>query len=409
MRRSSWLTILLVIVVGSAVGIGVGSYLAWLIPAMRHTQTPVSALLSNPFGDQRYVRLLMVGEDDTHKGTRHANGLSDTLVVFAIDTQTRDIRGISIPRDTRVRIPGHGVCKINAAHSYGGPELTRQVVTHLLGVNLDYYVKVNTTGLREMVDLVGGVYVEVEKNMYYRDRRGGLLINLKAKPGKQLLNGQQAEGYVRFRHDTFGDYGWETIDGEKHARGRVVRQQYFFRALANRILAMPTKRQRADFLRQCYENKYIVSDLNLMDWQGMADLLKDIQPDNIAMDVMPGQVGDGYVIPDRQKLNEVVTRNLRFQGTVGEQMAKVEVLNGSGVGGAAGRVARRLEAAGFDVTRTDNATSFDYNRCRIITRNPDDDDVRRVANMLDGQVIEEESAGDDQIDVTVIVGRDYED
>ena len=411
MTRTSWTAVVLVIVVGSAVGIGAGSFLAWWLPVMKATNTGLGDLLGSPFGDRRYVRILMVGEDDSAKRNANGNGLSDTLVVFALDTETREVRAVSIPRDTRVAIPSHGKCKINAAHVYGGPELTRQVVNDLLGVDVDYYVKINTAGLRGMVDLLGGIYIVVDKNMRYTDRRGGLRINLKANTEKQLLNGRDAEGYVRFRHDRDGDCGWDVVDGKRVPTGRIVRQQYFFRALANRILSLPTKRQRADFLRQSYEKKYIVSDLNMKDWDGLADILKDIRPEKIIMDVLPGELreigGGSYVIPDYEKIADVVARNLLFEGPVGEQMAKVEVLNGSGKVGAASRVADRLKEAGFEVTRTDNATTFDYDKCCVIKHNGSAQGAERIAALLDCDDIREESASGGKVDVTVIVGRDY--
>ena len=367
MRRTSWVAILLVIVIGAGVGIGAGLFLAKWTHIMRVTGTPWFGG-GNPFGPKVYVKILMLGEDNTAKGRKDGNGLSDTLVVFAINMNTREIRGISIPRDTRVGIPGHGTCKINAAHVYGGPELTRKVVSDLLGVPIDYYLKTTTTGLRGMVDELGGVYMVVNEDMRYTDRRGGLHINLHASPNKQLLNGDQAEQYVRFRHDLHGDFGWEIKDGKRVPAGRVVRQQQFMQALANRVLAMPGNTERAEFLTNAYEKGYIVSDLNLWHWQKLADYFKDVTQQKIAMEVLPGSpqmVGKGsFVVPDMEKVPDVVECMLLFRGPApGQEMAKVEVLNGCGIGGVAKSVADKLKDAGFEVTRTDNAESSNYDRC----------------------------------------------
>ena len=411
MRRTSWVSVVLVILLGSVVGIAGGSFLAWWLPLARATHTGFWDIVGNPFGSERYVRLLMIGEDDTAKKVKNGNGLSDTLVVIAIDTETKDIRAISIPRDTRVEIPGHGTSKINAAHVYGGPLLTKQVVQDLLGTNIDYYVKTNTSGLRDLVDLVGGVYIVVDKNMRYTDRHGGLYINLRASPEKQLLNGRQAEGFVRFRHDAFGDSGYKMKDGQKVATGRIIRQQYFIRALANRILSLASKRDRARVIQTAYEKKYIVSDLNLKDWDGLADFFKDIDPQKIAMSVVPGgpqNIGGGsYWVPDMDELRMVVAQNMLFQGIPEEEKARIEVLNGSGIRGAAIKVADRLKEAGFEVTRTDNASNFDYSRCCIITHKGKTEPVQRIAKLLNCEDIREENGSNDAIDVTVIVGRDY--
>ena len=196
---------------------------------------------------------------------------------------------------------------------------------------INYYIKTNTTGLRGMVDLVGGVYMVVDKNMHYTDRHGGLHINLKASPEKQLLNGKQAEGFVRFRHDAIGDSGYRIKDGKKVPAGRIVRQQYLHEGACepHSQLCRPSASGR-EFLQTAYERQYIVSDLNLKDWDGLSDFFKDIKPEQIKMAVLPGapgMVGRGsYWIPDATEIAEGVAVSLLFQ----DPPPKVEVLNGSG-------------------------------------------------------------------------------
>lgn len=413
MKNTSWIAVVAVIMLGAAVGIAGGTFLAWWLPIARATHTGIGDMFGGPFGGQEQVRVLMIGEDDTARRRKDGYGLSDTLVVFAMDTKTKEVRALSIPRDTRVEIPGHGICKINSAHVHGGPLLTKQVVQDILGVPIDYYVKTNTGGLRNLVDMLGGVYIQVEKNMRYTDRHGGLYINLKASSEKQLLNGKEAEGYVRFRHDAFGDSGFTYEDGQKVATGRIVRQQKFMRALANRVLSLPSKRERAKVLQQAYEKEYIVSDLNIRDWDGLSEFFKDVKPEEMAMDVLPGaprNIGGGsYWVADEEEMRLVVERNLLFQGPVGEKAAKVEVLNGSGIKGAASKVADKLKEAGFEVTRTDNAPEFDHQKCKIIARGSVEEPVNRIARLLNCDDISKEDISDGQADVTVIVGRDFAD
>jgi len=405
MRGASWIAAILVVLIGSAVGIAGGTFLAVWLPTMRATHTTFCDFLTGPFGGERYVRIMMIGEDDTAKKNKNGNGLSDTLVIMALDTKTRDIRAISIPRDTRVEIPNHGTCKINSAHVYGGPELTRQVVKDLLGVPIEYYIKTNTHGLRGLVELVGGVYIKIDKDMHYVDHHGGLFIDLKAGPEKQLLNGKQAEGFVRFRHDLYGDSGYDIVNGKKIPAGRIARQQIFMRALANRILSLPTRRERARVLETAYDRQYIVSDLNLKDWDGLSDFFKDIRPEKIEMAVLPGRpemVGSGsYWLPDTKDIPEVVAQNLLFR----DPNPKVEVLNGSGIVGAAKKIADQLTQAGFEVTRTDNAPKSDYHQSQIITRKGKTEPVMRIAALIGCNEIVEDGAPNKSADVTVIVGR----
>ncbi|TFG61718.1 MAG: LytR family transcriptional regulator [Gemmatimonadales bacterium] len=407
------MAILAVVIVGSVVGVTGALFLRGSLPgivSIGEIFRP-SILESKPI-----VRILMLGEDNSGSKKTGRHGLSDTLVVLAINNQTnpKQIRAISIPRDTRVEIPGHGFCKINSANVFGGPELSKEVIERILGVDIDYYLATSTGGLRGLVDMVGGVYIIVEENMNYDDKWQDLHIHLKASPEKQLLNGVEAEGYVRFRHDRWGDSGWRIVDGKKVPAGRIARQQYFMRALANRVLALPTKRERADVLSKAYEKGYIMSDLNLKDWGALVEFMKNVDPEKMGMAVLPGGPGmkgqASYWIPDDAKIPEVVAKQMRFEsGTDEDSSATVEVLNGCGVVGAAGKVAQKLQEAGFQVTKQGNVPGFTYDRCCVITRRGNTTGVQRIASLLSCTDIREEARGSGRPDVTVIVGRDYSD
>jgi len=143
MRGASWIAVLLVIAIGSAIGIAGGTFLAVVLPSMRATGTGLGDYCRG-VPRQRYVRIMMIGEDDTAKHNTSHRGLSDTLVVLAIDTQTKDIRAISIPRDTRVEIPAWNV-QDQLRSRLRGPT-SRQVVQICWEWRTsDYYIKTNTT------------------------------------------------------------------------------------------------------------------------------------------------------------------------------------------------------------------------------------------------------------------------
>lgn len=412
-RAPSLVTVVVVIALGAVVGVlGALKLKDIPIPGFPGIANITEILRTSELESKPIVRILLIGEDDTGSKKSGRHGLSDTLVVLAINNETnpKQARLISIPRDTRVRIPGHGTNKINAANAFGGPELSRQVIENMLGVDIDYYLATSTKGLRGLVDLVGGVYIIVDQNMKYTDRSQKLYINLKASPEKQLLNGAQAEGFVRFRHDRWGDSGYKIVDGKKVATGRIARQQYFMRALANRVLALPTKRERAAVLSEAYEKGYIESDLNIRDWGALADFMKDIDPEKIGMAVLPGQPGSeghaSYWLIDDAKLPTVVALQMRFEGEE-EDDSTVEVLNGCGVAGVAGRVADKLQKAGFQVTKQGNAPEFTYDRCCVISRNGRTPGVQRIASLLNCRDIRTEAKdGKSLPDITVIVGRD---
>jgi len=144
---------------------------------------------------------------------------SDTIMVAHINPADKEVKLVSIPRDTLAMIPGRGLDKINHAFAYGGVPLSRVTVARFLGIDIPYYVTIDVSGLAEIIDRLGGITVDVEKRMYYVDYAGDFFVDL--KPGIQTLNGREAVGYVRFRHDSEGD------------TGRIGRQQKFLRSLAN--------------------------------------------------------------------------------------------------------------------------------------------------------------------------------
>jgi len=175
--------------------------------------------LANAFFMKEKINLLVLGVDARDDDV----GRSDTAFVVTIDTSAKKITMLSIPRDTRVKIEGHGWDKMNHAYAFGGSKLSKSTVENLLGIPLDYTVVMNFQGFVRMIDALGGVTIDVEKRMFYSDPyddNGGLFIDL--YPGVQKLNGKTAMEYVRYR-DEEGDIG------------RVARQQKFLKALLQEI------------------------------------------------------------------------------------------------------------------------------------------------------------------------------
>ena len=171
---------------------------------------------------RRPMNLLLVGTDITFdavtgKPMPESQGRTDSILMLHFDPVRYRVCILSIPRDSFVEIPGYGWQKINAAHVYGGINLTKNTIAKLTGKNLDYYLEVNPYGVIKLVDLLGGIRIYIEKDMYYVDRAQNLYINL--KKGWQKLSGKEAQNYLRFRHDEQGDIG------------RIARQQNFLQTL----------------------------------------------------------------------------------------------------------------------------------------------------------------------------------
>ncbi len=148
---------------------------------------------------------------------------SDTLLVASIDPSTKKGVLFSVMRDTWVAIPGHGHDRVNTALSIGGPKLAMETVGNLLGIPIQYYVYTDFQGFIALVNSLGGVPIEVEKDMNYVDNADGNRFDIHLKKGLQNLNGEQALQYVRFRHDARSDFA------------RTERQRTFLKALADQL------------------------------------------------------------------------------------------------------------------------------------------------------------------------------
>ncbi len=152
--------------------------------------------------EKKPLNILLLGVDERTNDV----GRSDALMVMSLDPAKDKMQLISIPRDTRTKIVGHGTTdKINHAYAFGGTDMSIQTVENFLDIDLDYYVKINMEGLAEMVDAVGGITVNNEIDWY---DEGYYKKGYHYKKGELTLNGAQAMGYVRMRHlDPRGDFG----------------------------------------------------------------------------------------------------------------------------------------------------------------------------------------------------------
>ena len=196
--------------------------------------------------------LLILGTDitfdiKTGEPIEGTDGRTDSILLVRIDPVHYKMNMLSIPRDSFVNVPGYGLQKINAAHVLGGMPLVKQTLQELTGKKIDYYLKVNPYAVIRLVDLLGGVKVYVDKDMYYVDRAQNLNINLKR--GWQKLSGKDAQGFVRFRHDALGDLG------------RIDRQQRFLQAVFQSF-THPTNLLKAPVALEI-ALKYIQTDLPL--------------------------------------------------------------------------------------------------------------------------------------------------
>jgi len=210
--------------------VGLVAAIFWYMPEEVDIGGTVEAALNpreSAFGKKRALTVLLLGVDYNYdnKAQRHTKGArSDTILVLRVEPLGKSLTMMSLPRDLFVGIGKnavHGYDRINAAHSYGGPKLAVETVEQVTGLRIDHFVAVKSDIVAELVDAIGGVPIKVEKRMDWDDNWAGLHIHL--KPGDQILSGEDAVGYCRFRQDEEGDFG------------RIRRQQKFLTALLKEL------------------------------------------------------------------------------------------------------------------------------------------------------------------------------
>lgn len=200
-------------------------------------------------GEER-VNILVLGVD-SRKMRPGEMPRSDTMMVVSIDPKSKTYDLFSILRDTYIHVPGHGETRINAALGYGGPELSMETVQEFTGLPIHFYVKTDFEGFKSLVDAVGGVDLEVEKNMRYRDPADKGKYDINLKKGFQHLDGNKALQYVRFRHDATSDYS------------RTERQRKLLAALAEKMKRTSTLIQLPGILEKLAP--YVETNMQFMD------------------------------------------------------------------------------------------------------------------------------------------------
>lgn len=255
---------LLVLGLGIAIGYGlasplpslVGSAMAGLVHAPRGI-----AVIVDPLGIGER-RVLVMGSDVIG---------GNTDVMFTVQVKDGVTHITQVPRDTFVETPELGVLKANALYASGGPESAKAEVGRLLAMPVQKHIKVNLNAVAKVADALGGVEVDVPKSMYYVDNAQGLLIDL--LPGRQVLKGEDLEGFLRFRHDELGDLG-------RMERQRLVLAEVF------RKLVQPATLARLPALLQI-AGEDIRTDLTPIE---MTQLLTAMTRSKLSTQRLPGRL-----------------------------------------------------------------------------------------------------------------------
>ena len=246
------------------------------------------------------VNVLVLGGDKVAQNT-------DTMMLVNFNPVTAKINILSIPRDTKVRI-NKKTHKINAAYPLGGGEQAIESVSDLLGVDIKYYVYVDTSTFRKVIDILDGVDYYVPEDMDYDDPIQNLHIHL--KKGQQRLNGEKAEQYMRFRQNNRGKVT-KNYDGSDLKR--IDAQQNFIRELIRQKVNIVYITKMNDILNVVFNN--IDTNITLDEVLKLSKNINKVNADEVTMLKLPGESAYinnlWYYEMDREQASEIVNQYFR--------------------------------------------------------------------------------------------------
>ncbi len=399
-----------------------------IIALSAYLLTHVTKISSNPFAigklkgeaDGRINIMLLGIGDPGHDGET----LADTNMVVSINTKTNEAAMISIPRDTRVKIPGYGYNKINQAHAdgfsnnkdQGGIDLAKQTIESTLEIPIHYYVRANFTGLKQMVDAVGGIDINVTEALYDPefpcDKNQYKSCGFKIKAGTQHMDGATALKYARCRKGNCGD-----------DFGRALRQQEVLTAVRSKAISAQTLINPAklnSLMNAASSN--IKTDLSVNNISRLIDLSKKIDQSktiNVVFSTKPNGFlkqsnSSSDLVPVDGTFSAIAefVKNVFTVGPIWAEEPTVVIENGTAVSGIGNKFSKQLMASSpyIVIVNVTNALKRDYTVSKIIDHSGGK--KPRTAAYLEGllhikPVAPETTVNVPPADFEIILGTDY--
>ncbi|MDA0672611.1 MAG: LCP family protein [Cyanobacteria bacterium] len=337
-----------------------------------------------------------------HSLVNSFDGLSDTMLLVRFNPHTNQLVVLSLPRDTRTWVAGE-LTKLNEANTYGGPALAARSVSQLLGgVAIDRYVRINVQGVEKLVDALGGVTVNVPKDMRYQDDSQHLYINLKA--GEQSLNGNQALQFLRFRYDDKGDIG------------RIQRQQMMMRAIIEQTLTPATVSRLPKILSVI--QSHVDTNLSVEELLALAGFASQTNSSNVQMLMLPGDFSSpsefelSYWLPNLSEIDNLVAEYFSFgtqQVSASEDPAylRIAIQDSTGDPIAVDALINALEDNGYYNVYVHDDWNQELPITRIVAQGGDQASAETLQRFLGVGEVRVESTGVLNSDITIQLGRDW--
>ncbi len=422
-----WLVVAVLVAAGALAG-GVKLYFDHSVSALRATSPENRAAaqeLAEISGADEPAVAIIIGYDQ-QAGASAAGSRSDTVMLVRVDPDENAVTMLSFPRDLVVSHPGcqgHSpwTGRINEAYAYCGTRGTISTVKKLTGIPINYLITINFRAFKKIVDRLDGVYMDVDQR-YFNDIPDQGYPMLDLKPGYQLLNGDDALDFVRFRHTDSDLY-------------RVVRQQEFVKALKQRVSSAWDIFELPGIVKAVTENIEVAKGggkpISSGEVLGYANALYGLPAGHFQQVPLEGVSGYFELEVSDSSLQEAVRRFSNPDVSSSERAitvatgqkpkeetgpppsaVSIKILNGNGEDGSADEAAVLLGQIGYQTRNGGNADNFDYFRTRVLY-DPEVEGGRVAAQEvaeLFGDAEVEEAPGGKQLSTTlqVIVGKTFQ-
>jgi LCP family protein required for cell wall assembly len=384
LRILGWAVLVLAVLVGGTAG-GAYLYLHETVAAVAPRSVEVKRALKalDVALPGQPATALVIGYDRRKEEAEGTPSRSDTLMLVRADPGAKTISMLSFPRDlsVEVRCPGRTpfVSKINAAYATCGPSGALATVANLTGLPINYIVTINFRGFRQLVDKLGGVWLDVDRR-YFNDRGGPTgYAKINLRPGYQQLNGTKALDFVRFRHTDSDVY-------------RTARQQLFVRSFKDQIESAFSLTRLPQVIKVITSNVEVGQgggkDVSAKTVLRYAALAYSLPPGHTFQARIDGLEGFADLTTSPENIQRAVRefRNPDVESprkatavALGEKLkvrvpppreTSVLVLNGNGVEGSASTASYLLSQRGYQMIVPPNglpanAPSYDYFRTKV--------------------------------------------
>lgn len=352
------------------------------------------------------VNILVLGMDigDPNQVGNEAIKRTDTMMLLQYDPKAKDLDVVSVPRDTLVKEKGRNY-KLNAAYQRGGEEKVKTIIEDMLSVKINYIFKIDYDAFRGLIDAVGGVDMEIERNMIYDDPSQDLHINFK-KGAVEHLDGKKAEEFFRWRKNN---------DGSGFANGdldRIENQHKFIQKVVEKCTQPLIVLKVPGIIDAIASNiQTNMSSAQMMSY-GL-DIVK-VDPGTVKMWTAQGDLkdiaGQSYVVFNKDYNQELLkalhTGSGASASKVDKGKANVLVLNGTKINGLAGEVKTDLEAAGWKKVDAGNGDPTEKSIIKT-----DDKKIKEAINSDLSKIKKSDKKPNgtkyEQYDVVIVIGNDY--